>query len=69
MQAILKKGWGYWDITHYPYGGCFKRATENTIVSIVGKAGKYPEQEREILFPDGRRAVAKLEAMEEEEQS
>ena len=27
MTALtIRKGFGYWDITHYPYGGCFRRS-------------------------------------------
>ena len=25
-HATILSGWGYWDITHYPHGGCFRRA-------------------------------------------
>jgi hypothetical protein len=32
--VILKKGWGYWDMSHYPIGGDFKRTTEEISVVI-----------------------------------
>lgn len=58
MNAILKKGFGYWDITRYPYGGDFRRAVENTPVEIIpGKVGRYPARETEIEFSDGSRGV------------
>ena len=25
-SLIIKAGWGYWDTTAYPIGGCFRRA-------------------------------------------
>lgn len=25
-RATILAGWGYWDVTHYPHGGCFRRA-------------------------------------------
>ena len=32
----LKKGWGYWDVTHYPFGGCFRRAMADTPCEVTG---------------------------------
>jgi hypothetical protein len=37
MQAthVIKQGYGYWDITNYPIGGCFRRATTDLEVALV----------------------------------
>lgn len=64
QTATLKAGWGYWDTTYYPYGGCFRRASEDTQVVVIEKAGKYPERERKVKFADGRTGVVELRAME-----
>jgi hypothetical protein len=26
IRLRIKAGFGYWDTTHYPYGGCFRRS-------------------------------------------
>lgn len=51
-NATMLKGWGYWDTTHYPRGGCFKRSTEDVRCTITGKAG----HEITVVFGDGRKA-------------
>ncbi len=51
-KYILQKGWGYWDVTRYPYGGDFKRAKEEMPVEIIGE-GTKPD-EKKIQFADGR---------------
>jgi hypothetical protein len=56
--ATLKAGYGYWDTTHYPYGGKFARAKEDTQVKLIKPAGKYPTREWEVEFPDGRKGIA-----------
>jgi len=61
MTAILKSGWGYYDVTDYPFGGCFRRASQDTCVEVIGDAHR-PDQQR-IQFPDGRLAVAPLAAL------
>jgi hypothetical protein len=58
--VTLKKGWGYWDITIYPHGGCFRRATENLTGRVVsGPAVLYAGHGKEVsvIFEDGRSAV------------
>ena len=40
MNATLKKGYGYWDVTQYPYGGCFRRAAQDTPVQLTGETDK-----------------------------
>ena len=38
-NATIKKGWGYWDTTYYPKGGCFRRAAEDIRCVVAGKSG------------------------------
>lgn len=52
--ATAKKGWGYWDVTHYPYGGCFRRFTEDTPVRVIECANQRHESKVEL--PDKRHA-------------
>lgn len=41
-QAIsIKAGCGYWDVTYYPKGGCFKRAKESILLSDVKPSEFY----------------------------
>lgn len=63
--ATLLKGWGYWDTTHYPYGGCFKRSTEDTQVEV--RDGSCKPGETCVRFSDGRTAVADNRALKLEE--
>lgn len=60
----LEKGHGYWDVTHYPYGGCFRRATGCEVVQVI-KDGpvQWANREVRILFPDGRQAVIEKRAV------
>lgn len=45
MAQVLLKGYGYYDITAYPYGGCFRRVAEDTPVEIIeGKRGQHPDE-------------------------
>jgi hypothetical protein len=63
--ATIKPGWGYWDTTHYPYKGCFRRMDENGTgesVVIVERFGKT--QEWKVKFADGRRAVVDSRALQ-----
>jgi len=36
-DAIMLKGWGYWDTTYYPRGGDFHRATHDIPCTIIEK--------------------------------
>ena len=31
----IKPGYGYWDITNYPIGGCFRRADRDGAESVI----------------------------------
>jgi hypothetical protein len=54
---MLQKGWGYWDITNYPYGGNFHRLTSNTEVESLGKYPGTKSPETKFRFKDGRVGV------------
>jgi hypothetical protein len=63
VKATLLQGWGYWDTTNYPYGGCFRRVEADTPVTVLGPGGKRPAQERKIQFADGCVGVAELRSL------
>lgn len=64
MNKAIGKGWGFWDVTHYPYGGNFDRAQDNlAIVENLGPAGRYPKLESKVRLADNRLAVVKNEAI------
>ena len=50
-NATVLEGWGYLDVTHYPYGGCFRRAKEDTpVILLETLEGRH---ETKVRFPDG----------------
>jgi hypothetical protein len=50
-EVRIGKGWGYWDLTNYPRGGCFGRLTEDTTLTVDAEhAGELYGK-----LPDGRR--------------
>jgi len=57
--VTLKKGWGYWDVTFYPHGGSFHRATEDMTGKVVnGPANLYGQgMEYSVIWEDGRSAI------------
>jgi len=59
-MLAIKKGWGYWDVSFYPRGGCFRRATENLCVAEV--LGTW-EDEKRVRLIDGRNAMVKTCAL------
>jgi hypothetical protein len=34
-KAKIIRGCGYWDVTHYPRGGCFRRAVNADLVLVI----------------------------------
>jgi hypothetical protein len=47
----IRKGWGYWDLSQYPRGGCIRRLTEDTALAVdTSHAGELYGR-----LPDGRR--------------
>jgi hypothetical protein len=61
-MTVIKKGWGYWDVTHYPRGGCFRRASTNMPVEITGEAARG---ETPVITADGTRIVVTTRALQE----
>lgn len=59
-QAVVRQGWGYWDVTSYPYGGCFKRASSAFIVTVTGP-GQHPNEVSATVA--GRKLVISTEAL------
>ena len=57
--VTLKKGWGYWDVTSFPYGGSFRRAIEEMTGRVVnGPANLYGAGlEYSVVWENGRSAV------------
>lgn len=57
--VTLKKGWGYWDVTSFPYGGCFRRASENMTGRVInGPANLYGNGlEYAVIWEDGKSAI------------
>jgi hypothetical protein len=59
QYVTLKKGCGYWDVTKYPHGGCFRRAAEDMRGRVVsGPANLYGAgMEYSVTWGDGASAV------------
>jgi hypothetical protein len=59
QYVTLKKGCGYWDVTNYPRGGCFRRAAEDMPGRVVsGPANLYGAgMEYSVTWEDGGSAV------------
>jgi hypothetical protein len=62
-MAILKSGWGYWDVSKYPYGGHFGRASKDTQCETIDGPVKYPDEKR-VKLNDGRELVCKSAALQ-----
>ena len=56
MKTIILKGYGYWDVTKFPYGGCFKRTVEDTEVTTGAAFGT---EEIEVTFKDGSKGIVR----------
>lgn len=63
MRVKGTQNWGYWDVTQYPYGGDFKRFTEDERGTIIDGPVKQPGEHR-ILLDDGRIIVAGTDAID-----
>lgn len=49
--VTLEPGWGYWDLTNFPRGGCFRRLTQSTTLEVdADHGGEFYGK-----LPDGRR--------------
>ena len=58
----IKKGYGYWDLTKYPYGGDFKRFESNTIAIETDGPVKGANEIR-LLLNDGRIVITDKDAI------
>jgi hypothetical protein len=61
MQTYrIKPGYGYWDITHYPIGGCFARtlATGVMVHDVVPMDRPYRGATHTGMTDAGNRRVA-----------
>lgn len=65
----IKPKHGYYDITHYPYGGCFRRAGKDgvNLADIIGEYSTYNgggAKESRCATDDGRIVVVNAEYIE-----
>jgi len=63
-QVTLQSGWGYWDLTHYPYGGDFHRLSMNTTAEIIGEGSNGTEVK--VRLSNGTVAIIKKAAIVED---
>jgi hypothetical protein len=61
-KVTFSKGYGYWDVTKYPYGGDFKSFVGGESGKIVAGTTKYAYETR-VLLDDGRTIVVKNDAI------
>jgi hypothetical protein len=61
-KVTFAKGYGYWDVTKYPYGGDFKRFVDNESGKVIAGTVKYPYETR-VALDDGRTIVVKNDAI------
>lgn len=67
VRMRIKAGFGYWDVTIYPYGGCFKRAIEPLEFAQFEVLSKYLDgstKEFRGTLLDGRKVCVISEACE-----
>ena len=60
-KTAIMPGYGYWDITSYPIGGCFKRAPRNgPPVELDNVSGPVDTRKGRMILAttiDGRRVA------------
>ena len=63
---FIKAGHGYWDITHYPIGGAFRRAPEDLPFTTEGTAFQCPGRGPHALgrTPSGQRIAVREDCFE-----
>ena len=61
MPLAIEKGWGYWNTTKYPYGGDFRRASENEPIAEVLEP--ISSSEVRVKLCSGDTAVVKKQAI------
>jgi len=71
-EVTIKEGYGYWDITYYPYGGDFRRAVENLKVIVEKDLGErygvevsFISIEKDSSIKKSRKAVVHYDALQE----
>lgn len=61
-MRFIKQGYGYWDVTKYPYGGNFRRAAENRpIAEVLEQLTVKGRSETKVKLLDGSVAVVRNE--------
>ena len=59
----LMKGYGYYDLTLFAWGGCFRRTTEDTIIKIDRVIDHYKDGSAKKVIghlPDGTKIGVEL---------
>ena len=41
QTVTIRSGYGYWDLTYYPWGGSFKRADGDTTATVLEVLDRY----------------------------
>lgn len=56
---VIKAGYGYWEVDHYPIGGCFRRAASGgePIVEVLRSFKVYRGANEEGRTADGRKVA------------
>lgn len=55
---LCPQGFGYWDLTHYPWGGSFHRFTEDCTADLSGVFDTYRNgQPRKIKAQLGNKTI------------
>lgn len=61
-HQYIPKGFGYYDTTHYPVGGAFRRASSDTgILEIIRTFPKYSGCNAEVRLITGKTAAVNME--------
>ena len=64
---LVRSGWGYWDTTHYPIGGCFCRADRSGLPAVyITVRRKFPSCHGATLdgvTQDGRIVACGIDAL------
>jgi hypothetical protein len=69
MEGTIRDGFGYWDCTDYPIGGCFRRAgSGGLLVRSIEKIPHFKGSDRIGLTDDGRRVAFGFIALETADQ-
>lgn len=66
-EVTIRSGYGYWDLTHYPWGGCFKRAVgrmPGTVAEVVDRYASGAPRKLVVTLADGRKVGVTADALE-----